>query len=42
VSWAVGGGEWQGPVGISPPKIFPPGAAIAMTKQTKDVLSALT
>jgi hypothetical protein len=42
VSWAVGGGEWQGPGGISPPNTFPPGASIAMAKQTSDQLTALT
>jgi hypothetical protein len=34
VSWAFGDGKWQGPVRTSPPITFPPGAAIAMAKQT--------
>lgn len=41
VTWSVAGGEWQGPLGISPPKTFPPGAAIAMAKQANNLLTAL-
>ena len=41
VSWVVGTGKWQGPVGISPPNIFPPGAGIAMVN-FNGVLEALT
>lgn len=41
VTWAIGGGEWQGPVPISPPNMFPPGASVAMAKQSKDVLTAV-
>jgi hypothetical protein len=43
VSWVGGAGrEWESPVQISPPNVFPLGAPIAMAKQTKDVLTALT
>jgi hypothetical protein len=33
VSWAVEGGNWQGPVGISPGGVAPPGAPVAASAQ---------
>jgi hypothetical protein len=33
VAWVVGGGAWNGPVGISPPGLFPPGAAVTASNQ---------
>jgi hypothetical protein len=41
VTWMEGGKRLNPPVAISPKGIFPPGAGIAMTKQTNDMLSAL-
>jgi hypothetical protein len=36
VMWVVGGGTWQGPVGITPGGIAPPGAGVAASKQTNE------
>jgi hypothetical protein len=33
VAWVVGGGGWNGPVGIGPVGLFPPGAAVAASPQ---------
>src|SRR5205807_238644 len=34
VFWAPpGGGQWQGPVGLGPTGVFPPGAAVAASPQ---------
>jgi hypothetical protein len=33
VAWVVGSGPWNGPVRISPPCFFPPGAHLAVSKQ---------
>ena len=33
VAWVVDGGAWNGPVGISPPGLFPPGAAVTASNQ---------
>jgi hypothetical protein len=34
VMWVVGGGAWQGPVGLTPPNTAPPGASVALEHQT--------
>jgi hypothetical protein len=33
VAWVVGAGNWNGPVRISPPCVFPPGAHLAVSNQ---------
>ncbi|VWB44814.1 hypothetical protein BUB20358_02004 [Burkholderia ubonensis] len=33
VAWVNGAGRWNGPVPISPPDLFPPGAAVAASNQ---------
>ncbi|MBG1252128.1 hypothetical protein [Burkholderia pseudomallei] len=33
VAWVVGAGSWNGPIPISPPGLFPPGAAVAASNQ---------
>nr|WP_232460145.1 hypothetical protein [Burkholderia ubonensis] len=33
VAWVNGGGGWNGPAPISPPGLFPPGAAVAASNQ---------
>nr|WP_256253643.1 hypothetical protein [Burkholderia ubonensis] len=33
VAWVNGAGRWNGPVPISPPGLFPPGAAVAASNQ---------
>ena len=33
VMWVIGGGAWQGPVGLTPPNTAPPGAPVALHYQ---------
>jgi len=33
VMWVIGGGAWQGPVGLTPPNAAPPGAPVALHDQ---------
>ena len=33
VSWVEGGGTWNGPVGLGPAGVFPPGAAVTASPQ---------
>jgi hypothetical protein len=33
VMWVIGGGTWQGPVGLTPPNTAPPGAPVALHHQ---------
>lgn len=44
VTWIphVPEGGWNQPVGITPKGVFPPGAGVAMAKQTNDLLSAVS
>jgi hypothetical protein len=40
VAWVIDGGNWNGPVPISPPNTFPPGAFVAVGKQLDYQLDA--
>jgi hypothetical protein len=41
VSWVIGGGNWQGPVGITPLAIAPPGAGLIAAFQGSNQLDVL-
>jgi hypothetical protein len=41
VSWVVGGGTWQRPVGISPANYFPAGTSLASEHQGVNQLDVL-
>jgi hypothetical protein len=33
VAWVSGGGAWDGPIGLGPADIFPPGAGVVASRQ---------